>query len=397
MSSESLDMQALQTLRSRFSQCLKDFAESSSRFEVLHTIPPSHPPSSQSIRTLYVLDSSFNPPSRAHMSLVKTALRKASSSPTASQSQAQAPQPAEHTSTSAPRVLFLLATVNADKKPKPADFEDRLVMMTLMAEQLRASFNNPSTSNDSTVNTQASTSTTDTNNTSTNPSSPLPIIDIGITKEPYFTDKARCIDESNIYHPPVATPNHNHVENNTSTTSTGQYIEQIHLTGFDTLIRIFTPKYYPNYHPPLSALQPFLSRHRLRATVRVDTDSPSQNLKDVQAEGSGFGQQPQPQSQQSQPQSQQQSPVSADFSTIQGQLSLVSQIADGDFENLGLKREWANRVELVVDESGEAQGVSSTRVREAASQRRWDEVEMLVGHKVAQWIVQRRLYTTSST
>ncbi|KAG9773798.1 hypothetical protein KCU88_g5687, partial [Aureobasidium melanogenum] len=384
MSSESLDMQALQTLRSRFSQRLKGFAESSSRFEILHTIPPTQPPSSQSIRTLYVLDSSFNPPSRAHMSLVKTALKKASSS-----------RPAE--STTAPRVLFLLATVNADKKPKPVDFEDRLVMMTLMAEQLRASFNNPSTSNDSTVNTQASTSTTDTNNTSTHPSSPLPIIDIGITKEPYFTDKARCIDESNIYHPPVATPNHNHVENNTSTTSTGQYIEQIHLTGFDTLIRIFTPKYYPNHHPPLSALQPFLSRHRLRATVRVDTDSPSQNLKDVQAEGSGFGQQPQPQSQQSQPQSQQQSPVSADFSTMQGQLFLVSQIARGDFENLGLKREWADRVELVVDESGEAQGVSSTRVREAASQRRWDEVEMLVGHKVAQWIVQRGLYTTSST
>ncbi|KAL2411162.1 hypothetical protein ABEF94_000287 [Exophiala dermatitidis] len=393
-------MQALQTLRSRFSQCLKDFAESSSRFEILHTIPPSQPPSSQSIRTLYVLDSSFNPPSRAHMSLVKTALKKASSSPTASQSQAQAPQPVEQTSTSAPRVLLLLATVNADKKPKPADFEDRLVMMTLMAEQLRASFNNPpkssSTSNDATtVNTTQTSTTTSTNTDTTTPSSALPIIDIGITKEPYFTDKARCIDESNIYRNTHDVNSSTTSGNGTSASGGDAYIEQIHLTGFDTLIRIFTPKYYPNHHPPLSALQPFLSRHRLRATVRVDTDSPSQNLKDVQSEG--FGGQPQSQSQQSQPQSQQQSPVSADFSTIQGQLSLVSRIAQGAFEDLGLKKEWANRVELVVDESGEAQGVSSTRVRKAASQKRWDEVEMLVGHKVAQWIVQRGLYTTSST
>ncbi|EXJ86256.1 hypothetical protein A1O1_06626 [Capronia coronata CBS 617.96] len=325
MSSQHLDMQALQTLRTQFSQALQDFANSTCRFRILHTIPPSQPPSSQAIRTLYVLDSSFNPPSRAHMSLVKTALK-------GTQQVHSKPDPRPEPSVDKnPRVLFLLATVNADKKPKPADFEDRLVMMTLMAEHMRSSFSNSDTGAGTT--------------------SIAPIIDVGIIKEPYFTDKASCIDESKVYKP-----------------SNGGTVEQIHLTGFDTLIRIFTPKYYPNYTPPLSALAPFLSRHRVRATVRVDTDSPSANLKDAQGE-SGLG-----------------------FDTVEGQMAYVDRIARGEMEAQGLKREWANRVELVLDDSGEADGVSSTRVREAAKEGRFEEVEMLVGKRVAEWIKARGLY-----
>lgn len=292
------------------------------------------------------------------MSLVKTALRQPQRQTQNSSSNANNSTDPSTSSSSPldnypPRVLFLLATVNADKKPKPADFEDRLVMMTLMAEHLRSSFDEANTS----------TPTTASNPNSSPPSSNAPIIDIGITKEPYFIDKAACIDESNIYHPLP--------ENDRGTDGHGGgsgVIEQIHLTGFDTLIRIFTPKYYPNHTPPLSALAPFLSRHRVRATVRVDADSPSPNLKDAQAE-SGAG-----------------------FDTVEGQIAYVDRIARGELEAQGLKREWAKRVELVVDDSGEAEGVSSTRVREAAKAGRFDEVEVLVGKRVAEWIRERGLY-----
>ncbi|KIX95275.1 uncharacterized protein Z520_09192 [Fonsecaea multimorphosa CBS 102226] len=329
MSSPELDMQALQQLRGQFSQALKDFASSSSSsFRILHSIPPATTaptPSSPIVtKTVYVLDSSFNPPSKAHSSLVKTALKS-------------------QTKNSTPRVLFLLASVNADKKPKPADFEDRLVMMTLAAEDLRSAFNTPA-----------------------------PIIDIGITKEPYFVDKATAIDASGLYRPPGHDPS-------SPTEDDDGVVEQIHLTGFDTLLRIFTPKYYPNSHPPLSALEPFLRRHRLRATIRVDANSPSQNLKDAQKT--------QPESSLSAG-----SQAPPDLTTIAGQEAYLDSIKNGSLEKDGLKREWAERVELVVDDSGETEGVSSTKIRNAMKDGDWDEVKGLVGQKVGEWIRHRGLY-----
>ncbi|OAP54304.1 hypothetical protein AYL99_11405 [Fonsecaea erecta] len=347
MSSPDLDMQALQRLRSEFSHALRDFASSPSAFRILHSIPsatiaptPSNPIVT---RTLYLLDSSFNPPSKAHSSLVKTALR----------SRDARPAPGEQT----PRVLFLLATVNADKKPKPADFEDRLVMMTLAAEDLRSEYTSRVTAGDS----SRSSTTSDT---------PAPIIDIGITKEPYFVDKATAIDASGLYRPPGYDPS------STSSPSEdgGGVVEQIHLTGFDTLLRIFTPKYYPNSHPPLSALEPFLRRHRLRATIRVDANSPSQNLKDAQQTPPSCSHAP------------------PDLTTIAGQEAYLDGIRNGALEKDGLKREWAQRVDLAVDDSGETDGVSSTKIRNAMKGGDWDEVQGLVGRKVGEWIRHRRLY-----
>ncbi|OAG42345.1 hypothetical protein AYO21_03513 [Fonsecaea monophora] len=334
MSSPDLDMQALQRLRSQFSQALKDFASSSSSFRILHSVPTraTAPTSSDPIvtKTLYLLDSSFNPPSKAHTSLVKTALKSQ-----------DAPPQTKHQTT--PRVLFLLATVNADKKPKPADFEDRLVMMTLAAEDLRSGFTREPISADSTAET------------------PAPIIDIGITKEPYFVDKAAAIDASGIYR----SPGYSTSSTQSSGAADDGVVEQIHLTGFDTLLRIFAPKYYPNNHPPLSALEPFLRRHRLRATIRVDPNSPSQNLKDAQK---------------TQPDSKltASSEGSPDLTTIAGQEAYLEGIKNGALEKDGLKREWAERVELGWDDSGETDGVSSTKIRNAMKDGNWDEVEGLL-------------------
>ncbi len=205
--------------------------------------------------------------------------------------------------------------------------------MTLMAEELRASF---------VVQSDAT------------PPPPPPVIDIGITKEPYFVDKAASIDSSKVY-----------------TSEGGREVEQIHLTGFGTLIRIFTPKYYPNHHPPLSALEPFLTRHRIRATVRVDKNTTSANLRDTTTTTSSGG---------------------SDLSTVEGQKAYLAMLANGGLEQDGMKREWASKVELVVDDSGESEGVSSTRIRDAVKQGRWDEVQGLVGTGVQAWIRERNLY-----
>ncbi|KAL6242059.1 hypothetical protein RBB50_010971 [Rhinocladiella similis] len=329
MSSHSnVDMQTLQSLRSQFAQALTDFASSSSStFKVLHSVQSSSPPSSSPIRTLYVLDSSFNPPSKAHLALVKNALKTTKFLSSSSQSETSSRPPPQPSSES--RVLFLLATINADKTPEPAAFPDRLVMMTLMAEELRSAISDP------------------------------PVVDIGITKKPYFVDKAASIDDSGVY-TTKASPN-----------PEGEHFEQIHLTGFDTLIRIFTAKYYPDHTPPLSALAPFLTRHRVRATVRVDKDSPSKNLKDTTS--------------------------TTDLSSIDGQLAYLRGIANGDMEKDGLKREWASRVDLVVDETGETEGVSSTRIRNAAKESSWSDVNALVGNDVGDWIRENGLYTATTT
>ena len=322
MSSADIDMQAFKSLRSQFSQALKEFASSSSSFQVLNTIPSTSAPTHGNpilTRVLYVLDSSFNPPSKAHSALVKAAL---ASQATASEIKDQNP-----------RVLFLLATVNADKKPKPADFEDRIVMMSLAAEGLRSSF-----------------------------SKRKPIIDIGITKMPYFADKASSIVSSNIYRRPRREEG---------------VVEQIHLTGFDTLLRIFTPKYYPDHDPPLSALEPFLKHHRVRATIRVDPDSPSENLKDAQ---------------ETQASSQDAGSQAPDFTTVEGQKRYHEDIKNGSLEGEGMKRKWAGQVDLVVDESGETEGVSSTNVRNAVKDWDWEEVERLVGPGVRAWIQDNDLY-----
>ncbi|KIW91390.1 uncharacterized protein Z519_08286 [Cladophialophora bantiana CBS 173.52] len=354
MSPPDLDMQALQRLRAQFSQALKDFASSSSSFRILHSIPrPTATPTPSNpivTRTLYLLDSSFNPPSKAHTSLVKTALKSRRDSSPVTRDQI-------------PRVLFLLATVNADKKPKPADFEDRLVMMTLAAEDLRSNF------------TSRSALAGSAQSTTGDPDIPAPIIDIGITKEPYFVDKATAIDSCGIYRPPGYNPS----SASSSPGENGEVVEQIHLTGFDTLLRIFTPKYYPNYHPPLSVLESFLRNHRLRATIRVDANSPPQNLKDAQKARpeSSLGTT---------------GPEASDLTTIAGQKAYLEGIKNGALEKDGLKREWAERVELVVDESGETEGVSSTKIRDAMKKGDWDEVKGLVGHSVGEWIRYRGLY-----
>ena len=182
MESESED---ITTMKASFSVALKDFAFSPATFRVLRSVPTASKPQSSATKTLYVLDSSFNPPSKAHMQIAKSALKY---------DKGAKPH----------RLILLLATQNADKAPKPASFENRLAMMTLFAQELERE-------------------------------SAVPV-DVAVTKLPYFHDKATSVDDSGVYQ--------------------GEP-EQVHLTGFDTVIRIFDTKYYPPDHN-FRVLEPFL-------------------------------------------------------------------------------------------------------------------------------------------
>ncbi|KAK2774342.1 hypothetical protein FQN52_004283 [Onygenales sp. PD_12] len=278
-------------LRQGYHESLRQFIASPKDFQILETLPRSTREATKPT-TLYVLDSSFNPPTLAHLTIAKSAL-------------------AQHHDLSTVRLLLLLATQNADKPSKPALFEDRLVMMHLFAQDIRDVF-------------LASSD----NNTSSNQGAPT--IDIGVTKLPYFIDKAVAISTSKEY---------------------PDGIEQVLLTGYDTLVRIFDTKYYPPEHT-LQPLSRFFTNHRLRVTFRPDDD----------------------------------------WGGREEQKLFLSNLADGAREPEGGKREWAQRIELVEGTKAGEETVSSTKVRNAAANRDGDALRKLVTSSISDWVLSQKLY-----
>ncbi|KAH8697187.1 cytidylyltransferase family protein [Talaromyces proteolyticus] len=278
---------SVQQLRIRYATALKAFIASSKTFEILDTVPPqlAGRPRDNS-RSLFILDSSYNPPTSAHLKIATSALEESN-------------RPS--------RLLLLLATQNADKPSKPALYEDRLVMMTLLAQDLRTHLQSLSSA----------------------PLSDLPEIDIGVTKKPYFVDKAAAIEQSGEY---------------------PHGLEQVHLTGYDTLIRIFNPKYYPPTHT-LQPLEPFLSRHRLRVTMRPDDE----------------------------------------WGNREEQEDYLRNLAQGGREQDGAKREWVDRIQLVEGRKAGETPVSSTRARQAA-QSNDGLLSSLVPESVRTYVVSQHLY-----
>jgi nicotinamide-nucleotide adenylyltransferase len=288
-------------LVSELHSALKAFQDSGRRFKILKTIHPSNqfpqdpinaPLEADSPRTLFILDSSFNPPTIAHKSIAQSALRKTESDAF----------PTPH------RLLLLFATLNADKAAAPASSEQRLTLMSVFATDLIESLN-----------------------ASHDEYSAVPI-DIGVTTDPYYTDKSAAIEtEGREWYP--TQPKH------------------IHLVGFDTLKRLFATKYYPKYDPPFSALNPYFDvGHRLRVTLRPDDD----------------------------------------FGNVDEQKAFLQKIADGEFEKDGAKREWAKQIELVPPSP--KVGVSSTKIRRAAQAGKWDELAELTTPSVAAWVRHEMLY-----
>ena len=160
-------------------------SSSATKFSIFRTIPSGAPgPSAVPTSTLLILDSSFNPPSLAHQTLATSALR------------------ASYSLHTGPRRLLLLFSVhNADKKAAPAPFEQRLALMVKFAEDLHEKM----------VEIEAHTGQGEPR------TSEDLVIDVGLTKLPYYNDKSVAIEENNDY---AGNPMH------------------IHLTGFDTYTRL---------------------------------------------------------------------------------------------------------------------------------------------------------------
>ena len=291
---------AFRPLVRELGSALKRFQISNEKLRILKTISspsptvnePRIPSKEQSPKTLFILDSSFNPPSIAHRYLSMSALDKTSSDPF----------PKPH------RLLLLFATMNADKAPSAASFDQRLTLMCIFASDLVESLN---------------THSSDASNVA---------VDIGLTTVPYYTDKTAAIEaEGTQWYPDR--PKH------------------IHLVGYDTLTRLFNPKYYQKFDPPFSALDPYFDAgHRFRVTLRPDDQYGSEDE----------------------------------------QRAFLKKIEDGELEKDGGKREWAKLIELVPP--NKVTGVSSTKIRHAANRQDWDQVAKLTTPTVAAWVKHDRLY-----
>ncbi|KAL4927163.1 nicotinate-nicotinamide nucleotide adenylyltransferase [Aspergillus undulatus] len=289
-------MSSFQTTREQYSSALKRFLDSPKDFEVITSVAragetPRPPSAAHTEAVLYVLDSSFNPPTNAHVHIAGSAIVENWSQPVWGKPS---------------RVLLLLATQNADKPSKPASFEDRLIMMQLCAQDLIKSIS----------------AFVDAIN--------YPVIDIGVTKKPYFVDKATAIENAEVYPPSL---------------------QQVHLTGYDTLIRIFNTKYYPPEHT-LAPLEPFLSKHKLRVTTRPDDEWGSK------AEQGAY----------------------------------LADLAQGGRESEGGKREWAKQIELVRGSMTEKRPVSSTKAREA-TQANTADLGWLVPDSVRAFVLSEKPYS----
>ncbi|KAF1814556.1 Nucleotidylyl transferase [Eremomyces bilateralis CBS 781.70] len=185
---------------------LQTFLSSGSRFRVVRTISPSAggsvPPTrpSPALSSLYILDSSFNPPTLAHSALARVA-------------------GVDESASEQRRLVLLFSTANADKVADPSAYVNRLAMVHLFALELSDSLNRrgkQSIGQD------------------TIPS------DIALTSTAFYSDKAAAISSTST---PVYPPQ----------------TRQIYLLGYDTFTRFLSPKYYSSHEPPLSALDSFFA------------------------------------------------------------------------------------------------------------------------------------------
>ncbi|CAK7225846.1 hypothetical protein SCUCBS95973_006000 [Sporothrix curviconia] len=310
-----------------FTKALAGFAKSKAKFEVRSMI-----------HDLVILDSSFNPPTLAHMRMATAALQFLRSNPLPT-----------YRST---RLLLLLSVNNADKAPKPAAFEERLALMLAMARDTHAVLASSASEGPDAFDID------------------IPI-DIGLTSEPYFHSKSNAIAASPFYVRPDLSPS----------AVPGSKItpDQLFLIGYDTLIRIFDPKYYKapadnddhgdgagasaaaslpeglaaTSTPMQVALTPLMRRARLRVTTRPDSD----------------------------------------WGDEETQRRWVAEHVDA----LGGPTEhWASRISLDTGGAGTgASAVSSTVAREASRAHDTARLEKLVGPAVLSWLENRSPYGES--
>jgi len=198
---------------------------------------PGHTVHTRPTLRIAVLDSSFNPPTLAHLALVN-------SPPPLS------PQRSPATSASAEPYdarILLLSIRNADKALKPGDatFVQRLEMMHPLSHDIRSSIDTAESSGDS---SQMSDN-----------------VAVAIIDEPTFVGKstlllrflrtrlATVVEFSNS---PIS------ILNRRDASYPFPSPKLTFLLGLDTLIRLFSPKYYPSEQVMLRMLRTFLATNR---------------------------------------------------------------------------------------------------------------------------------------
>ncbi|OAA66795.1 Rossmann-like alpha/beta/alpha sandwich fold protein [Niveomyces insectorum RCEF 264] len=347
-----------------FQHALSTFVKSTATFQVVCTVrsssrnaaaaplaplaPPTRPRSP--VRTLLVLDSSFNPPTVAHMQMAVSAIHD----------RRKSQERARQQGASADRLLLLLSVNNADKAPKPAAFEQRLALMLAMAKDMHRALDDATAEAGPPPPAVASTASGST--------SPPPAavatgsdlaIDIGLTSQPYFHDKSSAIAASDFYASDAVS----------SASGPTQTPEQVFLVGYDTLVRIFDPKYYapappatveaaglsPGATPLQVALTPFLRRARLRVTTRPDDQWGSEDAQE-------------------------------------GWLQAVGKLSGGGGGG-DVGEDWTARIDIRPGAYRGEATVSSTMARAAAREKVWPRLGLLVGPAVLSWIKRQQLYS----
>lgn len=333
-----------------FAQALDSFLNSTSKLQIITTIDPKPlnvgssknglpgplPPRTRT-QTLLVLDSSFNPPSRAHLQMAVSAIHDLTRN--------------RGHNLHTVRLLLLLSVNNADKAAKPAAFDKRLAMMWAFAGDVQRDLVSMAASKDD-IDGGGQTGTAEANAVS---------VDIGLATAPYFHEKSAALVEGGFYDGESAGPDRPPAET-----------EQVFLVGYDTLIRIFNPKYYPP--PPLlastggsgltthrasttpmqDALDPFFSRAKLRITMRT---------------GDEWGE-------------------------VEEQNAYLDDLLnEGGLEKAGGRMDWGARFEIVEGRKVDGDIVSSTSARSASRERDWDKLDLMVTPDVRWWIEHEGLYT----
>lgn len=301
-------------------------------------------------KTLFILDSSFNPPSIAHAALAQSAFLDDCNSSSQPSQQQQQKEKKEYEFPH--RLLLLFAVTNADKIAAPASFEHRLAMMTVFARDLQDFFAKDSQKEKGQEQEQQKDEQQQKKDENEQQRCHPMAIDIGVTKHPFYTDKSRAIEsEGYLYHP-------------------GTHPRHIHLLGYDTLTRFFTAKYYiqQDFDPPFVALEPYFDKgHELRVTLRPDSTSHSA------APG-----------------------VSSSVDNVEEEdqkTSFLQTLKDpkGEMQKNGARAKWARQIEFVSPHDAEI-GVSSTRIREAVGKGEWEVVRELCTPRVAGWVEREGLY-----
>lgn len=259
------------------------------------------------------------------------------------------------------RLLLLLATQNADKAAVPATFEHRLAMMGAFAGDLKETLKEERKGRrgreDITDETEKRKSSDDRNRIEAKgelddaaltekatvrgeQENEDVTIDIGITKEAMFIEKAKVIEESGLYVHPLQ--------------EEGE-VEQVHLTGYDTLVRLVAPKYYPPQHS-LAPLEDLFNKHSVRVTMRT----------------------PPP---------------------VEDQQIFFEELKDGSKEQHGWKREWAEKIELVEGRRKGDEAISSTSARQCFQnlELRKKEGNKWCSESVTKYILRASLYLDEET